>query len=461
MTRKPARKTRTNDSFESAAARLGLGQDNMLAKSGYVAGRNITRNPAELEDMYRTSWVVGRMVEVVAEDMVRGGIAIQAQMDPGDIDVLLTAMTRSGVPGRLSDAIKWARLYGGALAVPLIDGHDLATPLDLDEVGKDSFRGLYVLDRHQVTPSQEAIKDLGPMLGYPESYVINQGGLDGQRIHHTRAIRFVGIELPYRQRLTEQHWGASVVERAFDRILALDSSTYGAANLMLKAYLRVVNIKGLRKILAEGGPAEAALVKMMTFIRQTQSNEGLTVLDGEDVFQGHSWTFAGVYDALQAFAEQISGATGIPLVRLLGQSPKGFSTGDSDLKMYYETIRTAQEDDLRGPVSLILGVLSRSEFGTPLPEGANFTFNPLSMPSEIEKSQIATADAQAVAALFGASVITEAQALAALRETSRITGRFGTITDAEIAAAEAETAAPPVPELEEIETEPGPTPEAG
>jgi len=236
MTRKPARKAQsTRDNFESATARLGLGQDNMLARSGYVPGRNISRNPAELEDMYRTSWVVGRMVEVVAEDMVRGGVAIQAQMDPGDVDRLLTAMTRSGVPGRLADAIKWARLYGGALAVPLIDGHDLAAPLDLEQVEKDSFRGLYILDRHQVTPSQETIKDLGPMLGYPESYVINEGGLDGQRIHHTRAIRFVGIELPRRQRLAEQHWGASVVERAFDRILALDSSTYGAANLMLKA----------------------------------------------------------------------------------------------------------------------------------------------------------------------------------------------------------------------------------
>lgn len=443
----------TRDGFDSAAARLGLGQDNLLAKSGYQAGRNVTFNPVELEDMYRSSWVVGRMVEVVAEDMVRGGIAIQSQMEPGENDQLLTAMTAAGVPGRLSDTIKWARLYGGALAVPLIDGHDLAAPLDLAAVQKGSFRGLYVLDRHQVTPSQEMITDLGPMLGYPESYQINEGGLNGQKIHHSRAIRFVGIELPRRARIAEQYWGGSVVERAFDRILALDSSTYGAANLMLKAYLRVIKIKGFRKILAEGGSAEAALVKMMTFVRQTQSSEGLTLLDADDAFETYNWNFAGVYDALQAFAEQISGATGIPLVRLLGQSPKGFSTGDSDLKMYYETILTAQEDDLRGPLALILGILCRSEFGVALPEGFNFKFNPLSTPSELEKSQIATADAQAVAALFGASVITESQALSALRETSRVTGRFSSITDAEINAAETASTAPPVPEIDDPEVD--------
>lgn len=462
MSKKTGKKIRTGDGFESAAARLGLGQDNMLAKSGYTPGRSVTWSPVELEDMYRTSWVVGRMVEVVAEDMVRGGITVQAQMPPGRVDQLLTAMTNSGVPGRLSDAIKWARLYGGALAVPLIDGHSLEAPLDLEEVQKGSFRGLHVLDRHQVTPSAEVISDLGPMLGYPESYKIDTGGLDGQRIHHTRALRFVGIELPRNQRLQEQHWGASVVERAFDRILALDSSTYGAANLMLKAYLRVINVKGLRKILAEGGAAERALVKQMTFIRQMQSNEGLTVIDGEDTFAAHNWSFSGVYDALQAFAEQISGATGIPLVRLLGQSPKGFSTGESDLQMYHETIDTSRDDDLRAPLAMILGILHRSEFGEPLPEGFNFKFNPLSTPSELEKSQIATADAQAVAALFSGSVITEAQALGALRETSRITGRFAGITDEDIAAAATVGTAPPVPEDEpDLPDDPDPATVAG
>ena len=433
------------DGFESFAANLGLTQDNLLAKSGYAPGKRLT--PVELEDMYRTSWVVGRTVEVVAEDMVRCGLDLQTQMPPGDIDELGRAFRGNGIPGRLTDAIKWARLYGGALAVMLIDGQDLAAPLDLESVQQGSFRGLYVLDRHQARPSTELISALGPMLGYPEYYTVNSNeGLAGQNIHHSRAIRFIGIDLPRNQRIAEQHWGASVIERVYDRILALDSATHGAANLIYKSFLLVIGVDRLRDILAAGGKMEQALLKMFTMIRQFQSNEGITLLDKNDTFSTHGWTFEGINEGLQAFSEQISGGTGIPLVRLLGQSSKGFSTGESDLRMYYDTILTQNEDDLRPAYNILYPVVSRHLWGRPLPEGFSFEFRSLYSPTETEKSQIATADAQSVAGLHSAAIIGKAQALSELRDAGRVTGRFAGITDKDIEAAKKEDEAPPPPE---------------
>lgn len=71
-----------------------------------------------------------------------------------------------------------------------------------------------------------------------------------------------------------------------------------------------------------GGPAYEALLKNMDLVRLYQSNEGMTLLDGADTFETHQYSFAGLDDVISQFAEQISGATGIPLVRLFGQSPK-------------------------------------------------------------------------------------------------------------------------------------------
>lgn len=436
------------DGFDSFAGRLGMGQDNLLARSGYARGAYVTRNREELLDMYRTSWIVGRMVEVVAEDMVRSPMDIQGGLDQGDVSLLLRAYRTCGLPGRLADAIKWGRLFGGALAIMLIDGDDMAAPLEVASMGKGSFRGLFVLDRHEVTPSLEKISGLGPMLGYPRYYTVNSPDVGtGIAVHHSRCLRFVGVDLPGNGRRENQYWGDSVVDRAYDRILALDSATHGAANLLHKSFLRVIGVDRYREILAAGGKMEAALHKMFSLVRQMQSNEGITLLDKNDTFTTAGYSFAGVYDALQAFAEQISGATGIPLVRLLGQSPKGFSGGESDLRTYYDTVMTQLEDDKRPVDVTLFAVLARHLWGCALPEDFSFEYQSLYLPTELEKSQIATSDAQNVAGLYQGGVISKALALGALKDSSRVSGRYGSITDADIAAAEAEDAAP-VPDME-------------
>ena len=436
----------TRDGFDNFVAKLGMNQSNALAAGGYAPGKPLSQDRAQLDAMYRSSWIVGRMVDVVAEDMVRGGFDVQSEMPPGEIDELLRYMNRMGVNARLSDAVKWSRLYGGAVAAILIDGADPGTPLRLDDVREGSFKGLHVLDRHQLTPDTNVVKDLGPMLGYPESYEVNDSvGLGSLRFHHSRVIRFVGVELPHHERIREQGWGASVVERAYDRILALDSATHGCANQILRSYLRTIGVDGLREILAAGGKAEKALLKMFEMIRLMQTNEGLTLLDAKDTFNTHNWSFAGMYDALQAFSEQIAGATGIPLVRLLGQSPKGFGTGESDLRTYYDTIATDQDDDLRPAYETLLPICAMSLWGKQLPEGTQFTFNDLWQPTEVDKSTIATNDAQGVAGLHAAGLLTEAEGKAELRNSGRLTGRFDHITDESIEQAKADEAlAPPV-----------------
>lgn len=53
------------DGFANLAARLGAqGADNLLAQSSYnLDTRNITRNRASLDGMYRGSWIVGKLVD--------------------------------------------------------------------------------------------------------------------------------------------------------------------------------------------------------------------------------------------------------------------------------------------------------------------------------------------------------------------------------------------------------------
>jgi hypothetical protein len=132
-----------------------------------------------------------------------------------------------------------------------------------------------------------------------------------------------GDSLPFQQAQTENGWGMSVVERIFERIQAFDTATVGTTQLIHKAHLRTYSIEKLRTILATGGDLEKGLMRHLDMIREFQTIEGMTLMDGSDKFETHSYSFAGVADVLLRFAEQVSGATGIPLVRLFGQSPRG------------------------------------------------------------------------------------------------------------------------------------------
>ena len=115
----------THDSFVNFMARLGLQADNIHNQSMYTLGPFITRNRLQLEASYRDSWIVGKVVDTIAEDMTRDGCNFYSQMKPEDIKELQVAISEFGVWQDLSSTIKWARLYGGAIAVILIDGADL------------------------------------------------------------------------------------------------------------------------------------------------------------------------------------------------------------------------------------------------------------------------------------------------------------------------------------------------
>jgi uncharacterized protein len=437
----------TADSFQNFEARVGI-QTNNQSSGGSYGFDFISRNRVQMEAMYRSSWIVGAVVDSVAEDMTRAGIEVTSDMSPDDQQAFDQAMERLQVWDALCDTIKWGRLYGGALAVMLIDGQKMDTPLRADSVGEGQFKGLLVLDRWLVQPSlQDLVTELGPDLGKPKFYdvVADSMALKRQRIHYSRVLRIDGVDLPYWQKISENLWGQSVIERLFDRLLAFDSTTQGAAQLVYKAHLRTLKVDKLREIIALGGPAFEGLIKQIEMIRRYQSNEGLTLLDASDEFQVDQYTFAGLDDVMLQMAQQLSGAAEIPLTRLFGQSPAGLNaTGDGEMKQYHESINTKQERRLRMPLTRLIEVVARSVFGHAMPKGWSFTFNSLQRMSDTEKSVIATATTQAVLEAFDSGVIDLPTCLKELKQLSKVTGLFTNITDEMIT--EAENAPPPVVE---------------
>lgn len=437
---------RTSDSFQNAQAKLGWGTNNQSSASTYALSYQ-SRNRIALEAAYRGSWIVAAAVDAIPEDMTRCGVEFSG-LDPEDISTLENDMTNLGIWDRLCENGKWARLYGGSLAVMLIEGQDLSTPLRVESVGKGQFKGLLVLDRWMVSPPVgEVVTEYGPDMGKPMFYnvIADYAGIPKAKIHYSRVIRMEGADLPFYQRVAENGWGLSVLEPMWDRLIAFDSASVGAGQLIYKAHLRTISIEGLRDIIAAGGPALAGLTAQMEFTRLSQTNEGLTVIDAKDKFEAHTYSFAGLSDMLIQFAQQLSGATGIPIARLFGQSPVGLSdTGEGPRRQYHEKVHQKQEKELRTPLQRLLAVMSMSSLGKVLPAGFQFTFRGLDDTPESEKADIATKKTAAVVAAVDANLIKPSTGMKELKASAPVTGLFGSITDEQIAEAEQlEVDAPP------------------
>ncbi len=437
------------DSFANFAQKLGMGADNPLSTATY-SFNPITRQRMLLEWMYRGSWIAGLAVDIIADDMTRAGIEFKTELPPDQSDKIDTMALALGIWNGINETIRWGRLYGGAVAVALIDGQDLRTPLRMDTVGPGQFKGLLVLDRWMLEPSMEdLVTEFGPALGTPRYYRVlsNAPALRGEAIHYTRIpIRHLGQSLPYQQALVEQLWGLSVYERLYDRMTMFDSATAGAGQLVYKSYLRTLKIKDMRSVVSAGGPALEGLMQYTELMRRYQTIEGGTMIDAEDDFdtQVHG-AFSGLSDALIQFGQQLSGALQIPLTRLFGQSPAGLnSTGESDTRTYYDNIMQRQQKDLLVGVMMVYRLLAQS-MSVPLPPGFMIAFRSLRELDEEQRATVAKTTAEAVSAALEQALISEKGAMQELRQSSRVTGIFTNITQEDIAAAESRVNPPPDP----------------
>jgi hypothetical protein len=437
----------TMDNFINLAHKMGVGADNPLTTASY--GFNpITRNRQLLEWMYRGSWLAGAAIDCVAEDMTRAGVEFVTELAPEDAACMEQCATKLAIWPKLAEAIKWGRLYGGGIAVHMVEGQDFRTPLRTETIGAGQYKGLLVLDRWMLEPDlTDLVTDLGPDLGLPKYYKVhvNAPALRGAVIHYSRiALRHIGIQLPYNQALTENLWGESVLERINDRMLSYDSASSGAAQLVYKAFLRTLKVEGLRDIVAAGGAALQGLVAYTENMRRFQNIEGLSLIDASDELdvQGSAGTFSGLDDILMQFAMQLSGALQIPLTRLLGQSPAGLnSTGESDMRNYYDGISQDQNAEMHTGVTTTYRCIAASE-GITLSDDFELAFASLWQMKPEEKANVAKTVGDAIGGAYENGLIGRQTSLRELRQVGRLTGVFTNITDEAIEEADDEVMAP-------------------
>lgn len=419
MTRQPI-----GDGLENVVAGLGTDRDKR-AYSMWALPRDLNRD--ELENMYRGSWLAKKIVNIVADDMTRAGWHVL--FDGDELGTTIEqAEKRFAVQHKINDALKWSRLYGGALVIIGTKEKNLEKPLDVRNIKKGDFRHLHVIDRWRVSPAGALNRDLdSPNFGMPDSYLISESTV---RVHHTRVLRFNGEKLPYFSWLKKGMWDDSVLQHLLDALLNYESTMQGIATMMYEANIDVVKSDSLNEILARKG-GEDLLTKRFQVAALLKSFNRMLLLDGTETFEKKSNNFANLDKIGQQFAIDVCGAADIPMTRLFGQSAAGLSaTGDNDIRNHYDMVSAKQESELRPPLEYLYEVLVRSELGH-MPDDFRFEFNPLWQLSDKEQADVEKTRADRDKVYVDMGVVTEGLVARELKE--RGTYRNMTAEDVDMA----------------------------
>lgn len=385
-TRQDAQANVKNDGWRNVLLNLGQTSGNPMHRTDYAPTARVDQKTAE--NIYRGDGLGRRVVDVLVDDAIREWIEASAE--------LLAELNRLGAKQEISDAAKWARLYGGAVLVALIDdGGDFDQPVNMNRVR--AVRQLRSYDRHRVTWTGGDIDQdpLSDQFGKPLFYTVSPPHTVPYRVHYSRAWRLDGLTLPIDARLNNNGWGDSALQSVHEALSNYGMTMSASANIVRDFVQTVLGIKGLTEMLRMG--EDELVAKRATIIDLTRSvsNTIFTDADGE-TYSKQASSVAGLPELWDRFALHVSACTGIPATKLMGRSPAGMNaTGDSDIKQWYDTVQAYRTDELEPMIQWLTGLIdAQSEWRT-RPETMDWQWPSIMQPTDQEWADIKLRNAQA------------------------------------------------------------------
>ena len=394
----------TVDSFKNFVANLNTGRDKQSAGEYAL----LTLSDQQWSNIYRTSWMGRKVVDIPAEDATRKWRAWQAEAD--QIEEIEEVEKRLLLPQKVKLAMQQARLFGGSGIYFSIKGDDPTLPLKLESIKQDSLEFATVMSRSILVPGQIELDPMAEGYGKPQYYEVSSTGQGTVRIHPSRLAIFIGngVLTPDEMAGRYQGWGDSVLHVAYEAVRSADSTAANVASLVYEAKIDILQIPDLAALMANPRHREV-LEQRIALGAQLKGNNGMLVLDGQDVYTQKQFSFAGLTDINMQTMQAVAAAADIPITRFLGKSPGGLNaTGEGDLKNYYDSIASMQTLEISPALYYLDEAMIRSSLGD-RPDDVWFEWESLWQMSDEQKSRISKETADTIGALVAAGIFPESE----------------------------------------------------
>lgn len=354
------------DGYVNLLNKYGTKQDNSEA---YKFEREPVIPDMQLTGLYESNGLFSKIIDTPAEEALKHGFDLNLKSDE------LNAFVEDALDDleweeRAATAIKWARLYGGALIVMLIDdGRGLEEPVDWEHIR--SIDELRVYERSIVQPDYASLyqQDYGgkgvgnrvSKFGQPEYYYVSS--IYGSfKVHESRCLVFRNGVLPEQtSNATYLFWGMPEYVRIRRALRETVTAHTDSVKLLERSVQAIYSMKGLASLLTTDD-GENQVLKRLQLVDTSRGLLNSIAIDSEgEQYDFKTFQFSGVKDVIDATCNMLSALTNIPQTILFGRSPAGMNaTGDSDFESYYNFVEKIQRLMLKRNLRTLLDVVFRA-----------------------------------------------------------------------------------------------------
>lgn len=346
----------------------------------------------DLAEKYQYNGLFSKIIDRPAEEALKHGIEYNIS-DQTLADFLDDALDRLDWEEKATTAIRWARLFGGAVIVMLLDdGRGLEEPVNWQDIR--SVEELRVYERAIVQPDPNCY-----LTGKAEYFDISSTYGGFFRVHRSRCLVFKNGSLPeYAAPQQYFYWGLPEYVR-IRRDLSIALHTHqSAANMIDKSVQPVYKQRGLQSTLAGPDGDDKTLKRLLVLDASRGMMNSVAIdMDGED-YSFQTFQLSGASEILESTYSLLSAVTCIPQTILFGRSPSGENaTGESDLENYYNFVEGIQKRMLKKNIrTLLKAVVQAGVYDGSIAESQTIkpTFKPLWSLSEAEQATVELSKAQ-------------------------------------------------------------------
>ena len=354
------------DGYVNLLNKYGTKQDNSEA---YKFEREPVIPDMQLTGLYEGNGLFSKIIDTPAEEALKHGFDLNLKSD--EVNAFVEdALDDLEWEEKAATAIKWARLYGGALIVMLIDdGRGLEEPVDWEHIR--SIDELRVYERSIVQPDSSSLyqQDYGgkgvgnrvSKFGQPEYYYVSS--IYGSfKVHESRCLVFRNGVLPEQtSNATYLFWGMPEYVRIRRALRETVTAHTDSVKLPERSVQAIYSMKGLASLLTTDD-GENQVLKRLQLVDTSRGLLNSIAIDSEgENYDFKTFQFSGVKDVIDATCNMLSALTNIPQTILFGRSPAGMNaTGDSDFESYYNFVEKIQRLMLKRNLRTLLDVVFRA-----------------------------------------------------------------------------------------------------